>query len=184
MRIERATFPSVQLAASVGADATCRISSIDKDRDGDIIEPRGIDFTAYMKNPVVLYAHDYHSLPVGKCVGIRVTDTDVTASWKWLPNDEFAARVRNAWDAGFLNGTSVGFKPTKAERLGAGLPEGVRFVKCELLEFSIVPVPANQTAVRALKAFGLLSRDFEMQRDTRVPLLKANPFGKTWWSAR
>ncbi len=44
------------------------ISTATADRDNDTIDVSGWDLRAYTKNPVVLWAHDYSSLPIGKAV--------------------------------------------------------------------------------------------------------------------
>jgi hypothetical protein len=68
-----------------------------------------------------------------------------------------ADRVKNAWQQGVLNATSVGFIPKETEPMPGG--RGYQFVKSELLEFSIVAVPANAEAVRQLKGLGLWRKD-------------------------
>src|SRR3954466_14713263 len=42
------------------------ISSKSVDRMGDTIDPAGWDLNAYLKNPVVLWAHDSTMLPLAK----------------------------------------------------------------------------------------------------------------------
>ena len=43
------------------------------DRDGDIMETSGIDLGNFMKNPVMLWAHDHMSLPIGRIINTRKT---------------------------------------------------------------------------------------------------------------
>lgn len=87
----------------------------------------------YLRNPLVLWAHDQRSLPVAKTLGIeRPSENSIRAKFKFLHNDPFADRVRNAWDQGFLNGASIGWDDETNE----------------LLEWSIVPVPADPEALR------------------------------------
>jgi hypothetical protein len=74
----------------------------------------------------------------------------------------FADTVHGLWNGKFLNAASIGFQPGDGENSvspiidDAGKPTGgVQYNEWELLEFSIVPVPANQEALRlALKAIG------------------------------
>jgi hypothetical protein len=53
--------------------------------------------------------------------------------------------VRKLWELGFLNAASVGFTPKSGTPTGKG---GTRYTDWELLEFSIVPIPANADALR------------------------------------
>ena len=135
-----------------GADASIVISTAEPDRDGDVLVPEGAELDAYQRNPVVLYGHDHHGLPVGRAMALQVTPgSDIRASFVWLKDDPFADRVRNAFEQGILNAASIGFRPMTGEPNG----RGTRYTRWELLEFSLVPVPANSHAVRALKQLGL-----------------------------
>ena len=114
-------------------------------RDGIGIEPDSIDFSNYEKNPVVLYAHDFMGrtesggLPIGRTLKlVRTADGQIRADFEFLEGDPFAARVRNAWDRGFLRGASIGWRTE---------PTG-RAPKSELIEWSIVAVPADPDALR------------------------------------
>ena len=105
--------------------------------DGKPLDIAGIRLDAYRENPVVLYAHDRTSeLPVGRTTSIRRTNRGLVADFEFLPNDERAQRVKNAWDKGFLRAASVGVRQTR---------EGP-----ELVEWSIVPVPADRDCVRGI----------------------------------
>ena len=114
-------------------------------RDGIGIDPDSIDFSNYEKNPVVLYAHDFMGrtesggLPIGRTLKlVRAADGQIRADFEFLDGDPFAARVRNAWDRGFLRGASIGWR---TEPTGRG-------AKSELIEWSIVAVPADPDALR------------------------------------
>jgi HK97 family phage prohead protease len=139
-----------------GADASAVITTNAIDRDGDQIDPAGLDIARYMQNPVVLFAHDYQALPVGRCVSLNRNGNQWRATWTWLQQDEFADRVANAWRQQVLGACSIGFRPIQSQPRPDG--NGRLFTQAELLEFSIVPVPSNQEALRALKAFGLVSK--------------------------
>lgn len=122
------------------------------DRMGDDIVPEGGDLKAWKKNPVVLYGHDYRSLPVGKGRKVWVDEDGQThAIVKWVPGEiyAFAETVMKMVKEGFLSAASIGFRPLKYElkedKDGRWL--GYKFEKWEMLEFSIVPVPANSEAL-------------------------------------
>ena len=122
--------------------------------DGAPIDLRSMDLAAYRKNPVVLFAHDrWSNLPVGRTLELRWTNRGLEAIFEFLKGDAFAERVRNAWERGYLRAASIGARP-----------KGDNPMQYELSEWSIVPVPADQDAVRALNA--------DMMRDLLTPLEK------------
>jgi len=130
------------------------ISTRTQDRDEDILEPNGCRLDNYMKNPVVLFAHDYRSLPVGRSKTISVTADAVVAEVEFAPT-QMGQEIKQLCQAGFLKAASVGFIPLKYEPLGTG-SWGHRIYEWELLEWSIVPVPSNPTAlISEAKAKGL-----------------------------
>ena len=56
-------------------------------------------------------------------------------------------------DAGILRAVSVGFRPLKHEPLDAEEPwSGARFLEQELVECSLVSVPANANAIAVAKS--------------------------------
>lgn len=140
------------------------ISTEAVDRQGDIVVAAGVKLENYLKNPVVLFGHNYYSAEavVGRALEVEpIPGKGVRARWQFAPANvsEDADQIRRLWAGGFLNATSIGFMPvgepvrrTNAEGESDG---GFIFPEWELLEFSIVPVPANQEALRlALKAMG------------------------------
>lgn len=120
------------------------VSTAAVDRDNDSISPKGWHLDNYRKNPVVLFAHDYTSLPIGKCSNIKMVGGQLIATAEFADHD-MANTVMRLVDGGFLNATSVGFRPMKYQLNDER--KGVDFEEQELLEFSIVPVPANPEAL-------------------------------------
>ena len=123
-------------------------------RDGVSVDIDGMDFSNYRKNPVVLFAHDYSGrtessgLPIGRTVSLdRTPDGRIRADFEFLSGDPFADRVRNAWNRGFLRAASIGWKAIEARPSERG--RGLRIVKSELIEWSIVAVPADPDALRS-----------------------------------
>lgn len=152
--VRKAVIPEVE--PGEGRVVRFVISTGDVDRDGDTIDPKGWDLRPYLKNPVVLWAHDYRSLPVGKAVSVAVSDGKLVSECEFADH-EFAETVYQMVRRGFLRATSVGFRPTKyvinEQR------HGLDFAEQELMEYSIVPVPSNPEALvddlTAAKAAGL-----------------------------
>ena len=105
--------------------------------DGAPIDLKSMSWSAYLRNPVVLWNHSWWEPPIGKTKKLSWVDGKLVADFEFLSNDKLASRIRNAWDKGFLRAASVGVKVGK---------EG-NFV---LKEWSIATIPADQDAVRSL----------------------------------
>ena len=55
------------------------ISTAIVDRDGELLLPEGAILDNYRKNPIVTWAHDYSSLPIGKNAWIKRNDKGLIA---------------------------------------------------------------------------------------------------------
>ena len=125
-----------------------RVTDETVDRDNEILTLDGWDIKQYKKNPVMLFAHNYRDLPVGKGKSIKVSKDDGMVIRTQFPTaDEypFADTVYRLYKAGYLNAVSIGFIPKDHERGENGKP--TKITKKEMLEFSAVPVPANPNAI-------------------------------------
>ena len=129
------------------------IAANELSRNGDELNLRGISFKNYRKNPVVLWAHDaYEGIPIAKTVKIGHDEQGrIAADFEFNSDDEFAARVENAWNGGFIRGASIRYMPTKVVevRKEDGSVDRLRIEESELLEWSLVAVPADPDSVRA-----------------------------------
>jgi HK97 family phage prohead protease len=137
---------------------TFTISTESVDRMGDTIDQAGWQLDAYRKNPVVLWAHDSSSLPVAKAPKIWIDKTKLKADAEFTPAGmaRFNDTVFDMVKGGFLNATSVGFAPLKYAFVDdPNRKWGIDFMEQELLEFSVVPVPANAEALIEGKAAGI-----------------------------
>ena len=120
-------------------------------------QPPDLDFDGmatqnYERNPVVMWAHDVvgrspsGGLPVGRTLRLdRAADGRMVADFEFLTDDPFAQRVKNAWDKGFLRAASVSWIPIESAPGEAGR---WRDTRSDLLEWSIVAVPADPDALR------------------------------------
>lgn len=127
------------------------ISTESTDRQGDVVVASGARLEAFMANPVVLFAHDSRLPPVAKALEVGIVPGGVKAVFQFAPLgvSSRADEIHRLWAAGFLNAVSVGFLPEKVAPLDDKRPfDGQRFLEWELVEFSIVPVPANREALR------------------------------------
>uniref|UniRef100_A0A6M3KRV3 Putative prohead protease n=1 Tax=viral metagenome TaxID=1070528 RepID=A0A6M3KRV3_9ZZZZ len=125
-------------------------STSDQDRDGEVIDVNGWDLKNFKKNPVIMFGHDYRSLPIGRATKIGVRDGKLVNNVEFPPEGtyEFADIVERLVGAGFLKTESVGFVPKKWEDGDGGEKTPRRtYTKQELLEISIVPVPSNPNAL-------------------------------------
>ena len=128
------------------------IAANERARTAPEIDLAGLRFDNYRRNPVVMWAHDSTGrspsggLPVGRTLSIsRSGDGGIVAEFEFLEDDPFAQRIRNAWDKGFLRAASISWLPIESVPAKSG---GARDVRAELLEWSIVSVPADPDALR------------------------------------
>jgi len=121
-------------------------STPDVDRYGEIVAAdafkKGIK--NYLKNPIVLFAHDDEQ-PIGVCVELEVTDEGCRVRCA-VVNEEKKALIK----AGVLRAFSIGFLVKKY--VMDTETEVPTITELELVEISVVAVPANQEALFQPKA--------------------------------
>lgn len=131
------------------------ISTERRDRYRDTIALDGWELAEFRRNPVVLWAHSHRDLPVARAPEVSV-DENALRSVAQFPTAEvhkFGDTVFQLLLGKFLNASSVGFDPSKF--IINDDERGIDFVKQELLEWSIVPVPANPDALQGASAAGI-----------------------------
>jgi len=127
------------------------------DRQNDRVMPLGLDLSNYRRNPVVMWAHDYRSpfAVVGRAEDLQLTATDfrIKPQWRKPVNDQDPMNIIQALiDEGLVRAMSIGFRPLEETPNDYG---GYDFTRAEILEVSVVPIPANQQALAlAAKALG------------------------------
>lgn len=152
---------SCKRIGDVGADgekgskgsATFVASTATEDRYSDIIAQEGWELSSYRKNPVILFNHDSRALPIGKGE-VEVVDGQLLLDVEFDMDDPLAERIARKVDNGFINAVSVGFNPISSTPRNE-LPtehryfgeRGRYFDRSELLEVSIVTIPANSEAI-------------------------------------
>lgn len=139
-----------------------RITTEAADRDGDIVVAAGGVIEPYLKNPVVLYGHNYRAQPVARTLSLTIEPgAGIVAQFEFPPfgTSAQADEVHGLWRAGFLNAASIGFMPLTWVNLETDHDTWFpprKFTEWELFEWSIVTVPANREALRrAVKGLGL-----------------------------
>ena len=112
----------------------------------------GLSTENYTKNPVVMWAHDVvgrspsGGLPIGRTSRLtKGSNGRILADFEFLAEDPFAQRVKNAWDQGFLQAASISWLPLEGAPVDGGR---WRDTRSELLEWSIVAVPADPEALK------------------------------------
>lgn len=159
--MERWKFLGASAEGRGAETASIVINTPALDHMSDRVLPDGVDRSVFDRNPVVLWLHDAYGntdaagIPIGKATRVSVTSDRIDATWRWLTGDPFVSRVKNAWDQGVINAASVGFIPTEFRPNKDG---GYDIIHWTLLEFSLVPIPANPDAVRLLRGLGLSGR--------------------------
>jgi len=136
-----------------------KISDEAPDRMGDIVRQGGADTRNFEQNPVVLLGHDQDGLPIGKGVMIERAGQETYLRVKFSHANPQGKIAEAMVEEGTMRAVSIGFMPKAggvyhpkddAERKELGLGKyGVEFRSWELLEVSLVTVPANPNALAA-----------------------------------
>jgi len=110
-----------------------------KDRDNDVVIPYGIDLTNFNKNPIILWQHRRDE-PAGKVIKAEIRNDGlyVQAEVYKSVNPQAYAAVK----AGVVSMFSIGFRGIEGEYNEE--TDTFYFLKVELLEISLVSIPANQ----------------------------------------
>lgn len=138
----------------VAKSVTFIISTNDEDRYGEVVDQKSWDFKSYLKNPLVLFGHDpsqpENVLGTGASLKVAEDGSNTTAVITFDTDiNPKADLVFNQVKRGTLRTVSVGFINHSFE-----MEEDTPILKDnELLEISIVPIPANSGAI----ALGLKS---------------------------
>jgi HK97 family phage prohead protease len=162
----------------VGSDEAARTVSFvfsdnSVDRYGDTIDARGWVLDNFKANPVALFGHDAGSVEnvIGRAQNVRVEGQRLIGDIEFMPGETnpTAEAVYQMVKGGFLKTVSVGFAPIEWKLTkDKGRPGGVDFTKQELLEISIVPIPANPNALQQAKAAGIDLSRLGLERDAVV----------------
>lgn len=115
------------------------------DRMNDIVEPMGVQF----RNPLALLHQHDHNRPIGTVTFDKPTKAGITFTAR-IPKIAEAGplkdRVDTAWGevkAGLIRAVSIGYRTLERAFLENG---GVHLIKTEVVELSLVTVPAQAEA--------------------------------------
>lgn len=144
----------------------------------------GIDYTQYMRNPVVLFMHEREfqkkddkkgTAVIGRCIKLFKKGNDLVATIEFDMADEFAASIAGKVERGYIRMASM-YADVKATTtdpdlvLPGQLYETV--TKCKLVEISIVDIGGNDGAIR-------LSRDGSELKLQKINLENKNNMSLT-----
>lgn len=136
------------------------LSTEDVDRHGDIVVQSGLNTKNFEQNPIALFQHD-HASPVGVWSNIRRNGKATVGTFK--PVAKGTSRVgdiaRSLLEQGILKAVSIGFVGVEKNYLE---PRGVKYLKSDLLEVSLVSVGANPNALMVAKSLSMT--DDEIQK--------------------
>lgn len=127
-------------------------STEDIDSYGTILKSNW-DLTRYLKNPVVLFAHDQRSLPIGTAKNVRVVKKQLLATVKFM-TAKANPRAEECFQSvleGSLRGISVGFYPREVYSEKQKDKDIYVLDDNELRELSLAPVPSNPNALAQLR---------------------------------
>lgn len=124
------------------------------DRVGDVVEPLGAQF----KNPIPLLWQHRHDSPVGEAVFGKPTKAGIPFTARIAKVEDPGAlkdMLDLAWQsvkAKLVRAVSIGFRSLEHSYIeGTG---GIRFLATEIMELSLVTIPANASAtIQSIKSF-------------------------------
>lgn len=140
------------------------VSTDSLDYHGERLDIKGLNIKDY--SGVVLFGHDYESLPIGKSVYLR-KKTDGTKNYlvsrTQFAVDEypFANTVYKMVKGGYMPDVSIGFQPEAFDQ------DTMTWTKSSMIEYSHVPIGANKEAkvvtAKAFEAAGISAEEFNTQ---------------------
>jgi HK97 family phage prohead protease/HK97 family phage major capsid protein len=143
---------------------------------GDIISSGGWDLVHFQKNPVALFNHR-SDFPIGKWANLRAEGSALRGHLELAPEGTSPRidEIRKLVEAGILRAVSVGFRPIEHEPIDKNNPfTGMRFLKQELVETSLVSVPANPNALSTAKSLKISPATIDLvfaepgKKDTKI----------------
>lgn len=137
-----------------GGGMVFTISTSTPDRYKDVVVQAGIDLQHYYQNPIVLYQHDYYA-PIATAPRTYLAEGKLKSIPDFPSQDvnPFGCQIGKMAAARMLRAASIGFRALKStwnnER------GGYDFAETELLEWSIVGVPANPECLLEARGLGI-----------------------------
>lgn len=141
----------------------------------------GGDLRQYERNPVLLFMHnrafDRENLPIGRMENLRIEGDRLIGTPVFDLNDEFAKKVADKWENGFLRMVSAGIEILETSSdVSVMLPGQTRptITKWKLIEVSVVDIGSNDEALRLYDKEGSMLKLAVGIDNTMLPLLNDN----------
>lgn len=127
------------------------LSDDTQDRMGDVINPLGWMLNNFKRNPIALFNHN-NSFPIGTWKNVRIEGNQLVGKLDPAKKgtSERIDEIISLIEQGVLPAVSVGFMPMEYEPLKDN--SGLFFKEQELLEVSVVSVPANPSALQVARS--------------------------------
>lgn len=137
-------------AERVSKDLEFVLSDATPDRYDDVIDPDGWDLRNFSNNPIALFNHN-SNFPIGRWENLSVKNGQLRGFLRMAPEGTSPRidEIRKLIEADILRAVSVGFLPKESKPLAAG---SFNYTKSELVETSLVSVPANPNALAVAKS--------------------------------
>jgi len=160
---------AAEATADPASPVVFRASTEGVKRDGLDLKASDWLFEDFKRYPIILYGHDYsgRNLPIGLGEPI-IKDNELHIAVKYDADDEFAMRIRAKALKGMIAG-SVGWEDLKRDGK----------TKHNLMEFSMVPVPADPFSLPLRQAAAL--RSMADQLETAMSDSQAPDSGEGDW---
>lgn len=131
-----------------------KISTVNPDRSGDVVEPNGAELKNYVNNNVVAAFHKYDRPSIGRTISFAIGEKEIVVLMEFAAkgvNPE-ADMLHDLYKGGMMHAASIGFRSKNYEPIPGG---GNHFKTWELYEWSLVLVPDNPEALDMVKTAGL-----------------------------
>jgi len=132
----------------------------------------GIDYSQYMRNPVVLFMHERYNdknrggKVIGRTVKLYKENSQLVAEIEFDENDAFAQKIAQKVEGGFIRMASLYADDLVTSVAPEDLLPGQKYEtvkECKLIEISIVDIGGNDDALRLSK-----------NKDGQIPLKLVN----------
>ena len=132
-----------------------------EDRHGEVVDQKGWDLSSFLRNPVVLFAHDHYQPAIGKVIAIGLNMQDqLEGVIKFaVAENPIAKIIFNLYKGAYMKAFSAGFINLDLEQRDDGV---IILLRNELIEMSAVNVPANALALAKAKGVDIKAlEDFQ-----------------------
>lgn len=145
------------------------LSSAKEDRHGEVVR-QNFSLSNFKKNPVVIDSHQYDTIfnILGKMTKVGVKDGSLQGDIEFATMTMAGFMAELMVEQGFVNAVSIGFMPMDFGEKG-------EITKSELLEVSLVSVPANAEALIEKAFKGIEEEEIKDEEDLEEEEIEDEP---------